>query len=43
MGKIFLGAQVPPEDSDIFNEYLERIGYQYKEETDNVVYKSFLC
>ncbi|KAG1323603.1 hypothetical protein G6F62_009574 [Rhizopus arrhizus] len=43
MGKIFLGVQVPPEDSDIFNEYLERIGYQYKEETDNVVYKSFLC
>lgn len=43
MGKIFLGVQVPPEDYAIFDEYLHRIGYQYQEETDNLVYKSFLC
>lgn len=43
MAKIFLGVQVPAEDSDLFSQYLGRIGYQYQEETDNVVYKSFLC
>lgn len=43
MGKIFLGVQVPPEESSQFNEYLVKLGYQYIEETDNVVYKSFLC
>ncbi|KAK4512142.1 uncharacterized protein ATC70_013385 [Mucor velutinosus] len=42
MGKVFLGVQVPPEESEQFNEYLVRLGYQYIEETDNVVYKSFL-
>ena len=43
MGKVFLGVQVPPAESTQFNEYLGRLGYQYVEETDNVVYKSFLC
>jgi threonine dehydratase len=43
MGKVFLGVQVPPEDTEQFNGYLVRLGYQYEEETDNVVYKSFLC
>lgn len=43
MGKVFLGVQVPPEDTDQFNAYLVRLGYQYIEETENVVYKSFLC
>ncbi|KAI9470001.1 MAG: threonine ammonia-lyase, biosynthetic [Benjaminiella poitrasii] len=43
MGKVFVGIQVPPEDTEQFNEYLVKLGYQYKEETDNVVYKSFLC
>lgn len=43
MGKVFLGVQVPPEDTEPFNAYLVRLGYQYIEETENVVYKSFLC
>lgn len=42
-GKVFLGVQVPPEDSEQFNAYLTKLGYQYIEETDNAVYKSFLC
>jgi threonine dehydratase len=43
MGKVFVGIQVPPQDSEQFNQYLERLGYQYVEETNNVVYQSFLC
>ncbi|KAI8064095.1 threonine ammonia-lyase, biosynthetic [Thamnidium elegans] len=42
-GKVFLGVQVPPEDTVQFNNYLEKLGYQYVEETENDVYKSFLC
>lgn len=42
-GKVFLGVQVPPEDTVQFNSYLEKLGYQYIEETENDVYKSFLC
>jgi threonine dehydratase len=42
MGKVFVGIQVPPGDTAQFDEYLVRLGYQYEEETDNVVYKSFL-
>ncbi|KAI9266108.1 threonine ammonia-lyase, biosynthetic [Sporodiniella umbellata] len=42
MAKIFLGVQVPQKDSALFSEYLKRIGYYFEEETDNVVYKSFL-
>ncbi|KAI8993392.1 threonine ammonia-lyase, biosynthetic [Pilobolus umbonatus] len=43
MGKVFLGIQVPPKDSKSFDCFLKNLGYQYIEETDNIVYKSFLC
>ncbi|KAI8977301.1 threonine ammonia-lyase, biosynthetic [Mycotypha africana] len=43
MGKVFLGVQVPPEDTDQFNSYLISLGYHFEEETDNIVYRSFLC
>jgi threonine dehydratase len=42
MGKVFLGVQVPPNASEQFNVYLTNLGYQYIEETDNIVYQSFL-
>ncbi|CAO3636931.1 unnamed protein product [Cunninghamella echinulata] len=42
MGKIFVGIQVPPEEYDQFDEFLDQLGYTYIEETDNVVYKTFL-
>ncbi|CAO3639660.1 unnamed protein product [Cunninghamella blakesleeana] len=41
-GKIFVGIQVPPEDNDLFNQFLDQLGYTYIEETNNVVYKTFL-
>ncbi|KAI9498875.1 threonine ammonia-lyase, biosynthetic [Zychaea mexicana] len=42
MGKVFVGIQVPPEDYAAFDEFLNQLGYHYEEETDNVVYKTFL-
>ncbi|KAI8391010.1 threonine ammonia-lyase, biosynthetic [Radiomyces spectabilis] len=43
MGKVFLGVQVPPRDNEAFSQFLDRLGYHYIEETDNVAYKTFLC
>lgn len=43
MGKVFVGIQVPPQDNAAFSKYLEQLGYYYVEETDNVVYRNFLC
>lgn len=42
MGKVLVGIQVPPEDNDAFASFLEKLNYYYVEETDNVVYKTFL-
>ncbi|KAG0172142.1 threonine deaminase [Apophysomyces sp. BC1034] len=42
MGRVFAGVQVPPEDTEEFASYLGRLGYHFVEETENVVYKTFL-
>ncbi|KAI8069627.1 threonine ammonia-lyase, biosynthetic [Gongronella butleri] len=42
MGKVFVGIQAPPEDSASLTQTLDQLGYTYIEETDNVVYKTFL-
>lgn len=42
MGKVFVGIQVPPEENQSLDESLNRLGYTFIEETDNVVYKTFL-
>lgn len=42
MGKVLVGIQVPPEDNSAFDRYLEELGYNYVEETNNVVYETFL-
>ncbi|CAL1707270.1 unnamed protein product [Somion occarium] len=42
LGKVLAGIQVPPEQSNKFNEFLQRLGYPYVEETDNEVYKRYL-
>ncbi len=41
-GRVLVGMQVPPGDKTAFNEFLERLGYDYAEETDNPAYKLFL-
>jgi threonine dehydratase len=42
VGKVLAGVQVPPKDRDAFEMFLQRLGYQYIEETDNEVYRQYL-
>ncbi|KAL4252772.1 Threonine dehydratase [Abortiporus biennis] len=42
LGKVLAGIQVPPEDSDAFDQYLQNLNYSYVEETNNEMYKRYL-
>ncbi|EPQ57238.1 threonine dehydratase I [Gloeophyllum trabeum ATCC 11539] len=42
LGKVLAGIQVPPEESEQFEEFLRNLGYPYVEETENEVYKRYL-
>jgi threonine dehydratase len=39
---IFVGVQVPPQDKQKFQKFLDSLGYEYAEETGNPGYKLFL-
>ena len=41
-GRVLIGIQVPPEDSDSFLQFLNNLGYPWVDETDNPAYKLFL-
>ena len=41
-GRILVGMQVPPEDSEAFESFLNHLGYPWVEETDNPAYQLFL-
>jgi threonine dehydratase len=41
LGKVLAGVQVPPEDCARFDEFLDKLGYPYVEETNNDVYKRY--
>ncbi|KAL1677292.1 tryptophan synthase beta subunit-like PLP-dependent enzyme [Schizophyllum commune] len=43
LGKVLAGLQIPLEDYEVFDGYLKTLGYTFKEETDNSVYKRYLC
>ncbi|KAH9929605.1 threonine ammonia-lyase [Epithele typhae] len=42
IGKVLAGIQVPLEEREQFEKYLQNLGYPYVEETENQVYKKFL-
>lgn len=42
IGNVLAGIEVPENDSGEFVEYLEQLGYEYTEETDNPCYVRFL-
>lgn len=42
IGKILAGISVPPQDNEIFQKFLDDLGYKYQDETDNMVYQKFL-
>jgi threonine dehydratase len=39
---VLAGIQVPPEESEQFDQFLKKLGYPYVEETENEVYKRYL-
>lgn len=41
-GRVLCGIQVPANSRNEFNRFLKQLGYVYREETDNPVYKLFL-
>ena len=41
-GRVLCGIQVSDQDDVIFNQFLEQLGYAFKEESENPVYKLFL-
>tara|TARA_B110000467_G_scaffold77027_1_gene69631 strand:+ start:1385 stop:2917 length:1533 start_codon:yes stop_codon:yes gene_type:complete len=41
-GRVLVGMQVPDEDMSLFEGFLEKTGYCYFDETDNVAYQRFL-
>lgn len=42
LGKILAGIQVPPNENEQFQRFLDQLGYDYVEETDNEIYKRYL-
>lgn len=41
-GRVLVGIQVPPEERDEFCNFLDKLGYEWQEETDNPAYQLFL-
>ena len=41
-GRVLVGIQVPPADKRAFSRFLQQLGYQYTEETDNPATRLFL-
>ena len=41
-GRVLVGMQVPPQDKRAFQRFLDRLGYEYTEETRNPAYDLFL-
>jgi threonine dehydratase len=42
VGRIVVGVQVPPADMGAWQEFLDGLGYQYEDESDNPAYRVFL-
>ena len=42
-GRVLVGMQVPAEDKIAFQDFLDRLGYQYADETLNPTYRMFLA
>ena len=41
-GRVLAGIQIPEEDNEAFQAFLEKLGYRYWEETGNPIYQLFL-
>ena len=43
VGKVLAGIRVPESDRDAYQQMLDGLGYKFFDETDNVLYKDFMC
>lgn len=41
-GRVLVGIDVPNQDDDAFNQFLDHLGYAYEEQTHNAAYRLFL-
>ncbi len=41
-GRVLVGMQVPPDDKVAFQAFLDRLGYEYADESENPAYRMFL-
>ena len=41
-GRVLVGMQVPATEKSAFRSFLDRLGYDYVDETDNIAYRLFL-
>ncbi len=41
-GRVLVGIDVPPQDNEAFETFLNKLGYAYEEQTDNAAYRLFL-
>ena len=41
-GRVLCGVQVPPKERKAFRQFLDQLGYQYADETENPAYQTFL-
>lgn len=42
-GRVLVGMQVPPDDRIAFQDFLDRLGYEYADESMNPAYRMFLA
>jgi threonine dehydratase len=42
-GRVLVGMQVPPADKPAFEDFLQRLAYEFTPETDNPAYRLFLA
>ena len=41
-GRVLVGMQVPASEKSAFGSFLDRLGYDYVDETGNIAYRLFL-
>ena len=41
-GRVLIGLQVPEGERGYFQSFLDEVGYEYREETENPAYRLFL-
>lgn len=42
VSRVLTGIQVPPDEGQAFQQFLQDLGYPFSDETDNEVYRAFL-